>query len=82
MKRIPIKAAKDVGLTYGQDQVILITYSNKDNMTSVVTWGLSVKDCEEAAIDGNAYKKALGFPEEMCNSVPSRVKKKKIQSNV
>lgn len=37
MKRIPIKSAKDFGKTYEQDQVIIISYNNENNLISVVT---------------------------------------------
>lgn len=77
MKRIPIKSAKDFGKTYDQDQVIIISYNNKNNLISVVTWGKSLVDCEQAAIAGNSFKKSLGFPPEKCQDVPARIKRLK-----
>jgi len=82
MKRIPIKSAKEFGIKHDQDQVIIISYNNKTNMMSVVTWGKSVDDCLQASIAGNAYKKMLGFPPEKCKDVPVRVKRMKQKSKI
>ena len=76
MKKIPIKAAKEIGQNYNQDQVIIISHNKENGTTCVTTWGKSLRDCEDAAIAGNAYKKSLGFPEEKCKDVPTRIKNK------
>ena len=39
-------------------------------------------DCDNAAQGGNAIKKLLGWPEELCNAVPNRTKKRKKNNNV
>ena len=62
-KRIPIKAAADIGKAYKQDQVILVTWDASQGLTHVVTWGATKEDCSGAAIGGNAVKTALGWPE-------------------
>jgi len=74
MKKLPIKAAKEVSKKYNQDQVILVTFDRTDGLTHVVTYGKTLKDCEEAAIGGNLIKKFIGFPENLCNSKPRRSK--------
>ena len=76
-KRIPIKACKEIAEKYGQDHVILVSWSRAGNRTHVVTYGKSVRDCKLAAMGGNKLKKALGFPDELCHDVPARAKRKK-----
>ena len=76
-KKVPITAAKELGTKHRKNQVIIITYDESTETTTVTTWGKSVKDSEAAAIAGNAYKKALGFPAKKCNDIPARVKKAK-----
>jgi len=75
IKRIPISVCKEISRNYKQSQVILITWDAIEGRTHVVTYGESVKDCEQAAIGGNKLKKALGWPESMCNAVPTRARK-------
>lgn len=36
---------------------------------------LTIEDCDQAALGGNLVKRALGWPNEMCDEKPSRVKK-------
>lgn len=73
-KRIPIKAAKTLAEKYDLDQVIITAWDGE--RMHVVTYGRSLEDCKQAAQGGNFVKKALGFPEELCNEVPSRVRRK------
>jgi len=75
VKRIPISEAKRISKLYEQDQVILVTWDKTNNRTHVVTYGKSITDCEQAAQGGNFVKKALGWPENLCNTKPSRSKK-------
>lgn len=77
MKRLPIKAAKDLAKKYGQSQVILITWDEKDHLTHTVSYGDTVKACEQAAKGANLVRRALGFPEDLCQAVPARVKRNK-----
>ena len=76
MKRLPIQAAKDVAQKYGQAQVILVAWDEDDNLTHVVSYGRTLKDCESAAAGANLIKKALGFPESLCNDKPARVRRR------
>ena len=70
-KRIPIAAAKRLAAQYGLSQVIIGAWDGE--RTHVVTYGKSLKDCEQAAKGGNLFKKAMGWPEEKCQDMPSRV---------
>lgn len=73
--RIPISAARTIAGDHGCRQVIIVAWDGKK--THVVTYGKTVKECEQAASGGNFVKKALGWPESLCNSEPSRVAKLK-----
>jgi hypothetical protein len=77
-KRIPISLAKNLANELGYTQVIIHAYDGNTGIQSVCTYGKTLDDCENAAKGGNAIKKLLGWPEELCNAVPSRSKKKKI----
>ena len=72
IKRIPIKSARSIAAEYGQSHVVVMTFDRKNNRTHVVTYGKSKKDCQEAAQGGNLVKKALGWPERLCNAKPAR----------
>lgn len=72
--RVPIKAAKELAEKYDLDQVIITAWDGE--RMHVVTYGRSLEDCKQAAQGGNFVKKALGFPEELCNEVPSRARRK------
>jgi len=74
-KRVPIKAAKDVAHKYGLSQVVVVGWDGK--LTHVVTYGTTLEQCEQAAIGGNKIKRWLGFPEQMCDAMPARVKRSK-----
>ena len=74
-KRIPIKAAKDISRRFSCPQVIILAWDGR--MTHVVTYGKSIEDCDQAAQGGNQVKKAIGWPELLCNAEPSRVSKLK-----
>jgi len=79
-KRIPITEAKRLAATYGQTQVIIVTWDKLNNRQHVVTYGKSITDCEQAAIGGNFVKKALGWPDELCHAEPARMRRKKMRS--
>ena len=74
-KRIPIKAAKEISEKYNHNQVIICTFDKDEGRTHVVTYGKTLKDCDEAAKGGNFVKKALGWPDNLCNAKPNRIKK-------
>ena len=76
-KRIPITEAKRLAKTYSQNQVIIVTWDKVNNRQHVITYGLSVTDCAQAALGGNFVKKALGWPDEQCHDEPARVRRMK-----
>ena len=71
--RIPVVAAKRLAEEYQQRQVILVTWDG--SKTHVVTYGRTIPECEQAAKGGNRVKRALGWPESLCNDVPARVRR-------
>ena len=80
-KRIPIRVVKDIAREFKLDQVIMVAYERdakkEEHMTHVVTYGKTKVDCLQAAQGGNVVKKALGWPETLCDSLPARVRKDK-----
>jgi len=74
-KKIPISAAKEIGLKYDKDQVILVTFNKTFGDTWVTTWGKNLNDCKMAAEGGNFVKKALGWPNELTQAKPARQKR-------
>lgn len=78
--RIPIKAAKKFAQENECKQVIVLAWDGK--RTHVVTYGETLKDCEQAAIGGNKIKREiLHWPEELCKAQPRRVRNKKKKEN-
>jgi len=76
VKRIPIRAAKDIGKKYGCDQVLVFAWSRNTGLQHVVTWGRTVEDCDQIAQGGNYIKRTvLGWPQTEACAEPSRVKK-------
>jgi hypothetical protein len=72
MKRVTITAAKEIANKFDKDQVIIISFSKKDGQTWVTTYGRTVEDCQQAAEGGNKLKRAMNWPEELCNEMPQR----------
>jgi hypothetical protein len=73
MKRIPIAAARRIAKDYGATQVVIWAFGPGGQ--HVTTYGVSLEDCNLAAIAGNHVKKAAGWPLKKCDAVPSRVKR-------
>jgi hypothetical protein len=71
--RIPISTAKRVAKDHDLQQIILVAWDG--TLMHVVTYGKSVKDCDQAAQGGNRVKAALGWPEILQSAEPSRVTK-------
>ena len=70
-KYIPIKSAKQFCKEQDCRQVIIAAWDGK--LTHVVTYGKTKEDFSQAAEGGNFVKKALGWPDNMCNAKPSRI---------
>jgi hypothetical protein len=78
MKKVPIKSVRNIGKEFGFDQVIVLSFSRKDGVTNVATWGKTTNDCDEAAQGGNYIKKEiLNWPDNYCQTEPNRVTKLK-----
>lgn len=71
--RIPWARAKEIADRYGQEQVIIVTWDGEK--THVVTYGKTTEQSALAAKGGNFVKKALGWPDELCQDKPARQKR-------
>lgn len=71
-KRLPISAVRGFAQAHDLQQVIVCAWDGA--YTHVVTYGVGVEDCDQAAQGGDRIKKALGWPEDV-NCLPSRVKR-------
>jgi hypothetical protein len=76
-KPIPIAAAREIADRFEKDQVVIVTWDWKHGRTHVTTYGRTLADCEQAAVGGNAVKRALGWPDELCQDKPARARKAK-----
>jgi hypothetical protein len=75
-KNIPIKAAKEISTEYDYPEVVIFAYDPVSGRQHVTTYGKTVEQCKDAAQAGNFLKKAMKWPEELCNATPARAKKK------
>lgn len=75
-KRIPIKLAKGIAKDLNYDEIIIVGANYETGIQSVCTFGKSLAACANAAEGGNAIKRLLGWPEEQCKAIPTRIKKK------
>lgn len=75
-KKIPVSECKKIANDCGYDEVIVVGAHYLSGTQSVATYGRSQAACENAAIGGNAIKKLLSWPEELCNAKPLRQKKR------
>lgn len=76
MKRVPIKAARDVAKAYDLSQVIILArtvVSATRTIDHVVTYGKTRAECAEAAEAGNNLKRIMGWPESKCHARPRRL---------
>jgi uncharacterized protein Yka (UPF0111/DUF47 family) len=74
MKRIPIKALKDLAKQYNLAHVILFAHEKDSDVHHIATYGQTVEQCSEAADFGNKLKEVMGWPESL-QAQPNRVKK-------
>lgn len=75
-KNIPIASAKKIAEQYDKEHVIIITWDSIHSKTHVTTYGKTLEACKQAVEAGNKLKKAMGWPDELCHAVPTRVKNK------
>ena len=76
-KKIPISAAKTISKDYEFPQVVIFAYDPETGKQHVTTYGKSLRDCDSAAKAGNSLKKFLGWPDELCEEEPARIKRYK-----
>lgn len=74
-KRLPILALKKLAKEYGLRQVIVIAQNADDTTVHVATYGRSIEDCKLAAESGNHLKRHMGWPDDLCNEVPARLRR-------
>ena len=67
---IPISAAEQIANEFQKDQVIIVTWDKVYGMVHVTTFGKDKDDSIQAAQGGNFVKQALGWPDQLCHSVP------------
>jgi hypothetical protein len=67
------EAAKVLAEEYGQTQVMIVTWSEQEKLTYTVSYGVSHRDSEEAAIGMEFIRRALGYSPEERNLLPPRV---------
>jgi hypothetical protein len=70
-KIIPVSVARRIAAETKSRQVIVLAWDGE--RTHIVTYGVTVEDCVQAADGGNALKKKFGWPE--CNDQPPRMKR-------
>jgi len=73
-KHIPISAAKRISIECEYPEIVIFAYDPETGMQHVTTYGRTKEHCIDAARAGNHLKRALGWPEELCNAKPSRGK--------
>jgi hypothetical protein len=76
-KRIPISAAKEISADYDFPEVVIFAYDPVSGNQHVTTYGRNIEQCKDAARAGNYLKKALGWPEKLCQAEPARAKQEK-----
>ena len=81
-KKVPISLAKQIAKDYGFDEVIIVGAEYETGSQSVTTYGKSQAACKNAAKGGNAIKKLLNWPDELCNAKPARQKSKEKEIDV
>ncbi len=69
-KTIPIDDAMRISLDTGFQEIVVFGYDPKTGRQGVTTYGRTVPQSRDAARAGNHLKKALGWPEEICHTVP------------
>lgn len=73
MPRIPVKDLAEVAKRHRGKLAVLVIYDG--DSTHVVSWGDTVHNCDRAAQLSEHLKKAMGWPEKLWSTIPSRVAK-------
>lgn len=72
---ITIKSAKEISAKSGYPIIIIFGYDPDSGRQHVTTYGRTIGQCKNAAASGNYLKRYLGWPENLCNAAPARVKR-------
>ncbi len=75
MESITVNAVKEFAKKYKQSMMVVMGWNRPNDITMVTTWGETIDECAKAAESGNNLKQALGWPDELCNSIPPRMTK-------
>ncbi len=67
--KIPVSKAKFLRESLDLTHIVIFGL-DRDGVQHVATHGESVEQAEEAAAMGNNLKQSLGWPKDLCNSVP------------
>lgn len=68
---IPFEVAKRIATDHELRQVILVCWDGV--RTHVVTYGVDLVESAQAGQGGNVVKRALGWPESLCDAWPARI---------
>jgi hypothetical protein len=68
MKEIPIEAAKNISKNFEYPEIVIFAYDPVTGYQHVTTYGETVDQSNDAARAGNFLKKALGWPDELCQA--------------
>ncbi|MGB3749410.1 MAG: hypothetical protein WA961_14520 [Rhodanobacter sp.] len=71
--RLPLSAAETVARDHDFLQVIVLAWDGQQ--TCVATYGTTAEQSAQAAEGGNRIKRALGWPESMCDAVSAQVQR-------
>jgi hypothetical protein len=67
VKPVPISAAEHIAKAYGYDQVVIIArkvgVAPDPHGEHVTTYGVNKSHCNSAALQGQALKRFMGWPE-------------------
>lgn len=74
---VPISAAKQIAEEFDKDQVIIVTWDSAFGLTHVTTYGKSKGDSIQAAQGARFVKRALGWPDKLCEAMPEWYMKEK-----
>lgn len=70
-ERLPLSAAETVARDHDFLQVIVLAWDGRQ--TAVATYGTTAEQSAQAAEGGNRIKRALGWPESLCNVESAKV---------
>lgn len=67
---IPISVAQSISRQFGIPEIVIFAYDPTTGTQHVVTYGETEAQASDAAEAGNFIKRAMGWPESLCNATP------------